>query len=603
MNNIYKYVICAAVAMTAMTSCSDFLDAENKASVEADEYFATETGKSELRTTLYNSTRWMGTSIAINEWGTDLYAITRSSAPSNFHTYLTSTDDGEVKSYYQNAYAMIQRANCLIQYAGDNPQYAAEAKFIRCMGYYYLTQHFGAVPYVTQYIETAERNYPRTPLAEIYSAMIAELESIKNDSALPEEDHNGCVSRKAVAALLAKVCLAAGWDLETTLTNDSLGTYTVTATNYFSKAAAYATEAIGGRPLSMTFADKWAPQNEGNDEEIFSIQYERAGFPGDILTGGHSLQNNYGSGYGNPVENGMKSCSGGLVPSEKAIYLWDKDDERYEGTFMTTIYNYTGTWGTTGYYAYYNASEDAKKTMPIMGRYFPWWANVNEVKKYVNDNPKLFTQGSCPAACYVVIMSNPAVAYTFNKTTGKIAKTINKEYNEFLKGEGMTSVTHCVKKFDDPQTPQANSASGYRDIVMLHLSDMYLTAAEAYLMAGDEQKALQYINSVRNRAKTAALASFADYKPAYTVSDNFQVTPLDVLLDERARETYAEQTRWMDLRRTRQLVRYNKEFNSYIDAASDMANSYGQIKWYRPIPAAEIETNSALTVDDQNPGY
>ena len=253
--------------------------------------------------------------------------------------------------------------------------------------------------------------------------------------------------------------------------------------------------------------------------------------------------------------------------------------------------------------AYYNASEDAKKTMPIMGRYFPWWANVNEVKKYVNDNPKLFTQGSCPAACYVVIMSNPAVAYTFNKTTGKIAKTINKEYNEFLKGEGMTSVTHCVKKFDDPQTPQANSASGYRDIVMLHLSDMYLTAAEAYLMAGDEQKALQYINSVRNRAKTAALASFADYKPEYTVSDNFQVNPLDVLLDERARETYAEQTRWMDLRRTRQLVRYNKEFNSYIDAASDMANSYGQIKWYRPIPAAEIETNSALTVDDQNPGY
>lgn len=603
MNKIHKYIICAGFAMLGLTSCSDFLEADNKANVEADEYFTTETGKQELRTTLYNSTKWMGTSISINEWGTDLYAITRSSSPSNFHTYLTTTDDDEVKSFYQNAYAMIQKANTLLYYAGDNAQYAAEAKFIRCMGYYYLTQHFGAVPYVTHYIQSAEREYPRMPLAELYPNIITELESIMSDASLPAEDHNGNVSRKAVAALLAKVCLAAGWDLETTLTNDSLGTYNIAGTTYFNKAAQYAEQAIDGRQLSMSFEDKWSPANEGNEEEIFSIQYERSGFPGDILTGGHGLQNNYGSGYGNPVENGMKSSNGGLVPSTKGIYLWSADDSRYEATFMTTIYNYTGEWGTSGYYAYYNATEAAKKTLPIMGRYFPWWANVNDVKAYINANPKLFTQGTCPAACYVVIMSDPAVAYTFNKTTGRIAKTLTKEYNEHLKGEGMTAVTHCVKKYDDPETPQANSATGYRDIVMLHLSDLYLVAAEAYLMSGNEQKALDYINDVRSRAKTATLASFADYKAEYAVSDNFQIQPLDVLLDELARETYAERTRWMDLRRTKQLVRYNKEFNKYITSASDMANSYGQIKWYRPIPASEIETNTAISEEDQNPGY
>lgn len=168
MNKIHKYIICAGFAMLGLTSCSDFLEADNKANVEADEYFTTEVGKQELRTTLYNSTKWMGTSISINEWGTDLYAITRSSSPSNFHTYLTTTDDGEVKSFYQNAYAMIQKANTLLYYAGDNAQYAAEAKFIRCMGYYYLTQHFGAVPYVTHYIQSAEREYPRMQIGRAH---------------------------------------------------------------------------------------------------------------------------------------------------------------------------------------------------------------------------------------------------------------------------------------------------------------------------------------------------------------------------------------------------------------------------------------------------
>ena len=81
------------------------------------------------------------------------------------------------------------------------------------------------------------------------------------------------------------------------------------------------------------------------------------------------------------------------------------------------------------------------------------------------------------------------------------------------------------------------------------------------------------------------------------------MTPLDVVLDERARELYAETTRWMDLRRTRQLVRYNVAFNPNVSSVADMANVDGEIKWLRPIPAAEIETNTGISQADQNPGY
>ena len=84
---------------------------------------------------------------------------------------------------------------------------------------------------------------------------------------------------------------------------------------------------------------------------------------------------------------------------------------------------------------------------------------------------------------------------------------------------------------------------------------------------------------------------------------NFSFVPLDLVLDERARECYAERTRYFDLRRTKQLVRYNLEFSRFMDVISKMENASGQIKWYRPIPQAEIDNNTGIDSRDQNEGY
>lgn len=589
---------------SCFVSCSDFLEAENKASIEADKYFNTNEGLEALRAVMYSGLKSVVNNTALTEYGTDLYVPSRGTSASSAQQYTIEAENSDVSSFYQTLYAMINNANCMIKYGTDKAQYVAEAKFIKAYGYYMLSQQFGAVPYVDAYIESASKNYPRTALSEVYANIIADLESIMNDSSLPETDsaHKGYVSRRAVKSLLAKVCLAAGWDLETTLTDAVKGTYTITGTAYFQKAAQYADEAIGSQQLTMSFEEKWSPSNEGNDEEIFAVQYERNGYPGDVITGGHNRQGTYGSQLGNPTENGMKSVGSSLSPSPKAIYLWQKGDERLEATFMMTTYNYTSTWLTEGYFAYYHKTAAERASMAIADKYFPWYVTTSEVEQYISEHKSQLTRNNGKLAVQVHLLANPATLYSI-ATNGTIGRTFNLGYIDYLRGQNGSAVVPTVKKFDDPETPQQNNATGYRDIVVFHLSDIYLTAAEAALMTGNQPRALQLINAVRERANATPISSFDSYEPDYEVDVNFTLTPLDLLLDERARELYAETTRWMDLRRTRQLVRYNIAFNPIIDSEEDMSNLRGEIKWYRPIPAAEIETNTAISQDDQNPGY
>lgn len=601
---IYSFTA-LCLSIFAFSSCDGFLDAENKsAGSDANEYFATEEGLETLKNQAYFALRPLVTTTDYNEWGTDIYTTGRSSDPSGFHTYSSLTaEDESIKSFYINAYKMINYANGILFY-NENSKYADEAKFLRNYGYYLLTQQFGAVPYITSYINSGERSYPRTDLADIYSSMIDELKALYVSPNLPAESVEGVANKRAVAALLAKVYLAAGWDLQTKLTNAEKGQYEILSTEYFTQAASWAETAINNQGLSLSFAEKWSPFNENNAEEIFSVQYRREGYAGDILTGGHGLQHAFGHSYGDAT-NGMKSCRNQLIPSAKAAYLWDKGDERWQATFMSIMYNAKKDdkgvhWGTEGYFAAWNAPQDTAK-LNIVLAYFPHYADHDAVIKWVENNQSRFVgTGYANRTGRVFVMSDPMLQLEI-KENGSIGSNKTVEYNA---GRETSNAGLCVKKYDDPQTEQASSSSQcYRDIVVLHLSDMYLVAAEAYLMKGEKSLALEKLNAVRARAKATVLNSFADYKAGYTHSESFDINELDIILDERARELFGEnEGRWVDLRRTKQLVRYNIEFNEYT-SLSGMTGADGQIKWLRPIPAAEISTNTGIGEENQNPGY
>lgn len=592
---LYITFVTALLAGATLTSCSDFLEAENKSAggTSSDSFFGN--NPASLLTSTYASLKNFNNQADIYDEGTDLYNISRGGNASEFEQFTSLNYESKtVKNYYVNCYGTINYANGYLYYTEGKEGYdkqRQQARFMRDYAYFCLTQQFGGVPYVTEYINSAAREYPKSSLVEVYTNVAEDLLDLYNNGSLDATDYtSGAPSKEAVAALLSKLYLAWGWDIDTQLTNATTGAYSVNSTEHFSLAAQWASTAIGGKSLSQSFAQKWSPTNENNDEFIWSIQYD----PSVILSSIDKEGNGQAGTYGGYYSTNQKGCDSKHQTTEKSLYLFEKGDQRYEATFMTTFYQ--GDTPSDAYYAPYNCTEAQLASHAINLKFFPYWTTVAEADAWLAEHKSQMVKGSHPNVVKAAILTSPSVTYYEFKDDGT-AKKSTKTWTAF---NTATDNGLVVRKFDDP----TNMSYCYRDIVLLDRSDIYLVAAEANLMAGNTAQFWSYLNAVRTRAGLSSLTSLSQYDPQYTVSSAFgSVTLLDLLLDERGRELYAQKTRYADLRRTKQLVRYNVEFNPNVSGVDAMTGTDGEIKWYRPIPSSEMQNNTALTENDQNPGY
>ena len=317
---------------------------------------------------------------------------------------------------------------------------------------------------------------------------------------------------------------------------------------------------------------------------------------------------------------GVKGVKSDLCPTERVYYAFDKGDDRFEGTFMTTVYGYDGNesnWSKQGYWAYYNATDAEKANLSIAFKYFPWYTEDSEIEAYCTAHASQFVTTGMKSTTKVfkVAENSTCKAYAANGSyDAKNSATYTQPFSSAIQKIGCLPP---VRKFDDKNTTSDCKQSGgdYRDVVVLNASEIYLVAAEAYLMMGDDANSLKYLNAVRTRSHASYLGSFSDYKRydwgyndaggyvSFGQTDSYGLTinKLDVILDERMRETLGEYYRWMDLRRTHQLVRYNTTYCGL--SVNNMTGNDGQIKWLRPIPENEIQINSGITAADQNPGF
>ncbi len=535
-----KIIIIVEILGLVFSSCSNYLEEENLSNETAESFYTTETGFESLVNANYAQLREIyGDEAFMFSSGTDLYAQGRTEEPPGLSQYTQlNASSGGVDHIYNTAYEAIQTANTALHYADLTEQSSTvstrvgEIKYLRANAYFLLVQTYGGVGMVTEFIDSPVLEFDRNSAEEVYNLIITDLTDALNT--VDTGDYTGRVNQRAVQHLLAKVYLTRGYE--------SFG-----APSDFDTAASFADAAIAGQGLNQSYEELWAPDNDLNEEVIFSVQYD-----GTSVSADPTALGNRQAGYFGPYLGGSEVAGDApyrtynLLPTEFALRLFTEDDTRWDATFMDEVYD--------RYFDYYDVGPDSG--LAIKDFYEPQWFTPADSLAYVTSHD--LTQD-----------------FQYHPFETIYAQVVSSDYQ-----------TIPVKKFDDPTAPFGEKTST-RDIILSRLGETYLIAAEAYFQAGDLATALARLNVVRARAGV----------PPADISD----LDIDYILDERARELLGEYHRWFDLKRTGKLVERASLYNFLIEESNfDGAN--GEQKILRPIPQRALDLNLNNQFP-QNPAY
>ena len=569
MKKILYSVALAACCMGTMTSCSDFLDASNKSNVTAKQSFATKEGLNNLVNNAYQHLQNVYAAPLFTSCfsaGTDMYADARNKMNEALNTYETLTPENtDIKNLYTYLYSGIRAANSVSYYAQTaqvdektKGQLVGEARVLAAYEYYLLVNNFGGVPIMKDFLTTADTGYPKSSAVDVYAYIISELEDVISKNVLQASTATkggGRISQETAKAILAKTYLSAAWDLN--------------KQEYFSKAAALADEVIAGRKLTTPFAKLWKADGSGDDNEEFlwDVEYDLA--TANNTTSGGTEWSGYYCNYLGGNEDNIKATTSSYVPTLYALHCFKKGDQRYDATFMKELPDINkGNAANTGYWTWYKNGESLVGK-PVTRYYSAWYETDADFEAWKAIDP------ANRANTYRIPMDSQS----------KEAQNMDGRDMEYYDNQQLVYGSSPCKKFDDSKTAKTEKNTCYRDIHIITLPEMYLVAAEAYLKAGDNPKALARLNEVHQRAGLPALTG--------TIT-------IDDILDENACENFGNEARWMDLRRTQTLVTRCTKYNHEM---GDKAAQYIGKKLLRPIPQAAIDANDQLTLADQNPGY
>lgn len=603
-----KKIFSILVTAILLSSCSGFLDEDNKAGISNDELYVTEEGYQTLRVNAYSSLRTIYEDAPLVMLaGTDLYQMPRGMSNDGVYDYTTLYDtNGDVADFYDNCYTVLQAVNTAEYYLptadisdNDKELYQGEYDFFKGFLHFILLEEFGGIVINDEYTQAPRMNMPRASLSDSYDYIIGKLESALNSS-LPQTANDGQICKDIVNHYLAKVYLTRAWDLGNA--------------NDFATAKTYAKAVMDSRgELKYTMEELWSPDNENNDEVLFAVQYSSESIA--TTESGNNQEGIFGPYLGG-TELGHKYMVGSLYPSWSLHSWYGKNDARYDATFMLTIWEH--------YYDYYQG-KNVPGTNAITAVYPRAWDNAQEmfddylqltngeangefVDITMNDENKQLVDGAlefiekwCPEYSNVIPVNatddkgnNILRIYPFIENSAD--HMVNEKYwrtaynNDFAQPG--------IKKFDLGQLVTFSTTQSYRDIVLASLSETMLLYAEACIGQGQYAEAETYINKVLARPGNA--------KNGGTLSISLPTTKeaaLEAYLKESGKELAGQYCgRWPELRRTGMLKTMFYGYNYDYLTGNLGTDPIGE-KLYRPIPQSAIEINEGLTSEDQNPGY
>ena len=232
MNYLPNYLALLLLALTGF-SCSDFLEETPRDEISLNQFFTEPAHAENSVNALYRDgapAMWMnggvysGRQIMYPSYLTGFFDNEyKGQEPFiQFAQQLTLNpinSDGFINGIWSQMYREIGRANNAIKYTpttpglsqADNDRLLGEARYFRAWSYFFLVRFFGDVPLIVEPYESLENIYrTRTPAAEVYAQIVADLEFAVNDAGLSTSNMvtNGYrVTQPAAATLLADVQL------------------------------------------------------------------------------------------------------------------------------------------------------------------------------------------------------------------------------------------------------------------------------------------------------------------------------------------------------------------------------------------------------------
>ncbi|SHE37472.1 Starch-binding associating with outer membrane [Fodinibius roseus] len=527
-------VVSDITAQTHFTTPGGFEDAVNAAYEPLRSFYGTEQGGN------------------ITEYGTDLI---RNAGHGGYH-YMNQYNAGlnsegdPMANLWDNYYVGINSCNAVINRAPEvegmdedtQKTRVGEAHFLRAHYYFHLVEHFGPVHLTTEETKEVETEATRAPESDVYEQIISDLETAIANLPGSQEDY-GRATEPAAKMLLSQVLLTRGYK--------DYGTG-----SDFSEAARLAEEVIDDYSFELLddFEMIFDNDNEQNAEIIWAVQY-----------GQDPLLNGNGNGshlYYRPwYETYSYQGKGGIIRTNEPGY--GRPWIRFKPTSFA-LENYRPL------------DQDARYDQSFQDIWY--YNDSGNVPEYPG------ARNPSPSAGDTAIYIDP------DMTQAEVEQEQpNTSYNLISWSTIPINMFPSLKKHDDFQRPSVNEPAGNKDYIVYRLAEAYLFAAEAYLMDGNPGAAVPHLNEVRRRAAWPGQESSMEI----TTGD----VDLEFILDERGREFYGEQKRWLTLKRTGTLLERVRDYNDNEEAQANIEDYH----MLRPIPATQL--NRTTNDYEQNPGY
>ncbi len=477
----------------------------------------------------------------------------------NYVNNLTSSNT-DYRNIWVWLYELIQRSNVLLEgiekadptiwtSEAQKNAYMAEAMFFRAYAYRMLVSFYGDVPLVTEVIRSAKTDFVRTPKAQVYAQMEADF--IYGTTKLPvprSEEAPGRITQGAAWHMLSECYLNQGkFQLAADAASKVIDTYQY----------ALMTQRFGDRQNVVfgkgdPYYDLFAFGNQTlgtNTEAIWVIQVE----PPPTI-GGAAVEGNraFGGAY----------FRMGNTPDGKVAFRGQLVAGAYTG-YSDTLGRPVAWIRPTNYAAYDIWRSD--------------WNNDVRNAKY---NIKRDFYYDSPTSTFNKKKINLLVDYAAQYAAG--TRDAIRDSCQYIYPYWMKFGDPC-HYFTDPG--RSGGGSDHKDRYAIRLAETLLLRAEAYVGLLKPDLAAADINKIRARANATPVS-------AANVNLNY-------ILDERARELYGEENRFITLRRMGKLVERVRLYNNNPKNPGLNIQDYHVLF---PIPQSQIDLN--IDADfPQNPGY